>query len=260
MRLPALFGVAFGVAVLVPAWAAAAEPASAAGPRITVDEQDYQFGRVPNDRAVEHVFKVTNAGTKPLVITRVSTSCGCTAAMMESSVVDPGKTGRLRVSFNPRGQHQVVSRTVTIHSNDPESPALQIKITAEVAAPGEERKAPGPPQRAHPPEAKLEFKSGCLKCHGPASATQRGPKLYASACGACHGAVGGGVSIAREMIGPPLRLVSTTVKTPAGMTQVISSGTGNPRMPGFGKAYGGPLSDAQVASLVEYIIKGFPAR
>jgi hypothetical protein len=62
------------------------------------------------------------------------------------------------------------------------------------------------------------------------------------------------------MIGPALRLASTTVKTPAGLTQVIAAGTGHPRMPGFARAYGGPLSDAQVTSLVELIIKGFPAR
>ncbi len=260
MRLIAALGLTMGLSALVPAGTGAAEPAAAAGPRITVDEVDYQFGQVPQDRAVEHVFKVLNTGTKPLVITRVSTSCGCTAAMMESSVIDPGQTGRLRVSFNPHGQKQSVTRTVTIHSNDPERPTLPIKISAQVAVPGESTKAPAPVKRAHPPEAKLELKAACLKCHGPGSPSQKGAKLFASACSACHGASGQGIAIDREIIGPPLRLVSTTVKTPAGITQVIAAGTGHPRMPGYAKAYGGPLTDAQVASLVDLIIKGFPAR
>jgi cytochrome c1 len=177
-------------------------------------------------------------------------------------VIDPGKTGRLRVSFNPRGQRQVLARSITIHSNDPERPALVIKVSAEVVPPGEEKmpQAPAAAKRAHPPESKLVLEGKCLKCHGPKSQDQKGARLFASGCAACHGEGGQGVRIDRESIGPPLRLTTMTVKTRAGLTQVISAGTGHPAMPGFGKSYGGPLTDTQVASLVQLVLKGFPAR
>ena len=235
--------------------------APASGPRIAVDTADFSFGRLPNDRAVEHVFKVSNAGDKPLVITRVQTSCGCTAAMMESSVIDPGKSGRLRVQFNPKGQKQVVSRTVTVHSNDTVQPALQLRISAEVVPAGEEKKATPTPRRAHPAQPRLTFAGACLKCHGPRSASEVGEKLYLSTCACCHGPNGEGVRLGdKELIGPALRLTSMTVKSAAGLQQVIAAGTGHPFMPGFGREYGGPLTEPQVKSVVEHILKALPAR
>jgi hypothetical protein len=55
-------------------------------------------------------------------------------------------------------------------------------------------------------------------------------------------------------------LKAMTVKTIAGIKQVITAGTGNPAMPGFGKEYGGPLSGIQIDSLVDIIIRGFPSK
>ncbi|MEK7766760.1 MAG: DUF1573 domain-containing protein [bacterium] len=239
---------------------AASAFAAGAGPRIEVEGPDYSFGKVPADRAVEHVFKVRNAGTKPLVVSRVQTSCGCTAAMMESSVVEPGKTGKLRVSFNPHNQHASVTRTVTIYSNDERTPTLQLKVSADVVAPGDERKPDVPVVRAHPKEAALAFTPACLRCHGPAQADESGAKLYASACAKCHGAAGEGVSIEKEKVAPSLRLNGMSVRSPDGIRQVIAAGTGHPHKPGFSRAYGGPLSDKQIASLVELITKQFASR
>ncbi len=241
---------------------AASRPAGrpADGARIQFDATDYSFGRVPNDRAVEHVYKVTNAGNKPLVITRVQTSCGCTAAMMESSVIDPGKTGKLRVSFNPHNQKQAVTRTISVYSNDPVDAVVQLKISANVVQAGEEAKVEAPPARAHPKETKLVLAGACLKCHGPASESEAGMKLYTSACAACHGPAGAGVRLGNESIGPALKLTSMSVKTAAGLRQIIAAGTGHPAMPGYGREYGGVLTDRQVESLVELVLKSFPAR
>jgi len=186
---------ALGWCIFTGSAVAAPAVAGTSGPRIAVDAVDFSFGRVPNDRAVEHVFKVSNTGTKPLVITRVATSCGCTAAMMESSVIDPGTSGKLRVQFNPKGQKQIVTRTVTIHSNDDSQPTLAVRVSAEVVSAGEEKR-PGPPlRRAHPAEARLSFAGACLKCHGPRSAMESGGKLFLSACAACHGPNGEGVKL-----------------------------------------------------------------
>jgi mono/diheme cytochrome c family protein len=235
--------------------------AGSSGPVIVVEEgTDFSFGKVAGDRAVEHVFTVRNDGNKPLVITRVMTSCGCTAAMMESSVIDPGKTGRLRISFNPKGQKGAATRTVTVFSNDPANESFRIKVSVNVVEAGEEGKPDKTPVRAHEKKGKLVFSSECLACHGPRKARDTGLTLYASACAACHGAAGTGVRIAGERIAPHLSLRTMTVKTVAGIRQVIAAGTGSPAMPGFGKEYGGPLANAQVDSLVDLIIKEFSSK
>jgi len=234
------------------AFASAAAGSGKKAPRIAVDERNFSFGRVPNDRGVEHVFTVSNTGDAPLVISRVQTSCGCTAAMMESSVIKAGESGRLRVSFNPRNMHQVVTRGVTIWSNDPVEPTVVLNVSA-----GEEKIPPKEPVWTHKKKDRLTFGGECADCHVPRSASVTGPKLYAAACAACHGPSGEGVMIGKEHIGPPLKRDRMSVRTAAGIGQVVEAGTGNPWMPGFGKAYGGPLTEKQVASLVELIFRSF---
>ncbi len=254
-----MLGVA-GVSLVFCSDLPAAAAADEAGPRIVPDRTEYHFGKVPNDRGVEHVFKIRNEGSKSLVITRVQTSCGCTAAMMETSVIDPEEEGRLRVSFNPRGRKGEVTRTVSVYSNDPMDPVVTLKVVANVVPAGEEKKKPPPVLRTHPKRKKLVFSGDCLRCHAPRKRSETGMKLYVSTCAACHGIRGAGHKIEKEVIGPVLRIHNMTVRTAAGIRQVIAGGTGHPAMPGFGKEYGGPLSDRQVDSLVNLILEEFPAK
>lgn len=47
--------------------------------QIYVDEEVYNFGSIQEaDGTVSHVFSILNTGDEPLVITRVTVSCGCT--------------------------------------------------------------------------------------------------------------------------------------------------------------------------------------
>lgn len=234
--------------------ASGAALAASKGPRIDVPERNFSFGRIPNDRGVEHVFSVHNRGDRPLVITSVRTSCGCTAAMMESSVIEPNGAGNLRVNFSPRGAKGSVTRTITIASNDPQTPNVQLSVSAEQVPP--EEALPQPEiKRTHERKEKLVFTGDCAKCHLPPKGGLKGRKLYEAVCAKCHGVGGAGVTIDKERLGPPLAANASRVRTREGLVQLISGGTGSPLMPGFGAEYGGPLSSAQVASLADYILK-----
>lgn len=222
-----------------------------------MSEPEYNFGRIPNDRGVEHVFKVKNRGDRPLVITGVRTSCGCTAAMMETSVIEPGGTGNLRVSFNPKGGKNPVTRTITVSSNDPEKKDLALRVSAD-PQPASMVAQPAPPaKRTHPRKERLEFDGKCGACHLPQKPGLTGKKLYIAACARCHGDTGGGVSLDGEALGPAIRPGGTGIRTAEGIKQAVSAGTGHPWMPGFGAEYGGPLSEKQVASLVKLVSNKF---
>ncbi len=105
-------------------------------PRIEVTPAFKDLGDV-TEEGFNYTFTVSNRGTKELVIDRVSTSCGCTLATIESELITPDASTDLLVTFNPklmvdeeiRGK---VSRIIFIRSNDPENPELEIKITANV--------------------------------------------------------------------------------------------------------------------------------
>lgn len=86
--------------------------------QIKVDELTYNFGNISEtDGPTSHVFKVRNTGTSPLVITRVTASCGCAQPEWSKEPIAPGKTGDLKVTFNPKGRPGPFYKTVSIYSN-----------------------------------------------------------------------------------------------------------------------------------------------
>ena len=66
---------------------------------------------------MEHTFSFTNAGQVALIISRVNTTCGCTASEWTKSPVLPGKTGTVKVTFNSANKIGKQNKVVTIVSN-----------------------------------------------------------------------------------------------------------------------------------------------
>ncbi|MDX1428307.1 MAG: DUF1573 domain-containing protein [Salegentibacter mishustinae] len=102
-------------------------------PEITFEETEFDFGNIAKGTAVEHVFKFTNTGDAPLVITNAASSCGCTVPTYpKNETIAPGESGEMLVKFNGSGNGQV-TKTVTVSANT-ENGKEQIKIKAFVEA------------------------------------------------------------------------------------------------------------------------------
>ncbi|MGA8853821.1 MAG: DUF1573 domain-containing protein [Christiangramia sp.] len=102
-------------------------------PEITFEESEFDFGNIAKGTPVEHVFKFTNTGDAPLVITNASSSCGCTVPTYpKNETIAPGESSELLVKFNGSGNGQV-TKTVTVSANT-EAGKEQIKIKAFVEA------------------------------------------------------------------------------------------------------------------------------
>ena len=83
-----------------------------------VGESIHDFGTIKEaDGAVTHTFKIKNEGKAPLVITRVTASCGCTTPEYTKEPIAAGKTGEIKVSFNPTGQQSPFTKNVSVYSN-----------------------------------------------------------------------------------------------------------------------------------------------
>jgi len=116
-------------------------------PRLVVDRQEHNFGTIPPTENVETVFTVSNTGGKTLEITKVQTSCGCTAGMMDSQSILPGKSSRLRVAYDPRGKNGQQHKVLTLFTNDPLNPQKALSIWANIVAtplPVEQPATPAP--------------------------------------------------------------------------------------------------------------------
>lgn len=106
--------------------------ASAAAPKIEVEKDTFHFGEVYQGAKVEHVFRFRNAGDAPLTIEKVRTSCGCTAALLSATVLQPGETGEIRTSFDSGRFRGAVVKTIYLYSNDPLQQVTQLYVRGKV--------------------------------------------------------------------------------------------------------------------------------
>ncbi|GAA4788347.1 DUF1573 domain-containing protein [Olivibacter ginsenosidimutans] len=94
------------------------------------EKETYDFGKIPQGKPVSYEFKFTNAGTEPLIITKVESSCGCTVPKYTNAPVKPGEQGTISVTFNA-AQVAPFSKSVTIRSNA-KTPLKSLYIKGEV--------------------------------------------------------------------------------------------------------------------------------
>lgn len=98
------------------------------------DKLKHDFGNVGPDSDNITEFKVTNTGSKPLIIENVSASCGCTMPKKPEKPIAPGASDVIEVKFHPKeGQKEEIIKTVTVTANTAER-IHQLEIRAYVKA------------------------------------------------------------------------------------------------------------------------------
>lgn len=104
-------------------------------PRIKFREAVYDFGKVKQGDVLKHEFAFKNEGEATLIIHKVSTSCGCAAALASEDKIQPGKEGKIEVKFDTKGYGGRVSKLVYVDSNDPQEPHMQLEVAADIDVP-----------------------------------------------------------------------------------------------------------------------------
>ena len=85
---------------------------------ISAKETTFDFGTIKEgDGKVSHTFVIDNTGDGPLVLTRVIASCGCTTPEWTKEPVAPGKSGDVKITYNPAGRPGAFVKTISIYSN-----------------------------------------------------------------------------------------------------------------------------------------------
>jgi hypothetical protein len=98
---------------------------------ISFVEYNHDFGIVTEGEKVSYVFSFENKGTSDLVVSSVSTSCGCTAPRYDTKPIRPGEAGNIEVVYNASGMNGKQTKTITVKSNA-SVPVVLLRITAEV--------------------------------------------------------------------------------------------------------------------------------
>ena len=107
-------------------------------PSISLETKQFDLGDVMNGEILSRDVAVENDGASPLVVSTVSTSCGCTQASLEPMTIPPGEVGVLHINFDS-GAHGPdltgkVTRQIFINSNDPQQPEALVEFTANILA------------------------------------------------------------------------------------------------------------------------------
>jgi hypothetical protein len=119
-------------ALLAPPPAPAPTTAPPPAPQMVVEPDHFDFGRLLPEKTVSKQFSIRNFGSADLTVDRISTTCGCTAALLDHKVIPPGGSAALRVTFETRNYNGKVARSVLIKTNDPKRPSLELKLQATV--------------------------------------------------------------------------------------------------------------------------------
>lgn len=95
----------------------------------TADEIDYGTVKAGSDGV--RVFEFTNTGKAPLVISNVSSSCGCTVPSWTKEPVAPGAKGEIKVKYDTK-RVGPIRKSITVTSNSKETPVKALRIKGTV--------------------------------------------------------------------------------------------------------------------------------
>ncbi|MCH7870098.1 MAG: DUF1573 domain-containing protein, partial [Planctomycetes bacterium] len=101
-------------------------------PKITLGAKEWRFGSVWQGASLSREFTLKNTGDAPLEILEVTSSCSCTAVKPERTRLAAGESTVFLVSIKTHTRTGPVNAVVTVKSNDPLNPRVQLAVEGEV--------------------------------------------------------------------------------------------------------------------------------
>ena len=100
--------------------------------KIEFKTETVDYGEIDKGADGVRVFEFTNTGQAPLIISKVSSSCGCTIPKKPEDPILPGKTGEIQVKYDTN-RVGPIRKAITVISNA-DTPTKVLKIKGEVKA------------------------------------------------------------------------------------------------------------------------------
>ena len=98
--------------------------------KIEFKSETVDYGEIEKGADGIRVFEFTNTGDAPLIISKVSTSCGCTIPKKPEEPILPGKTGEIQVKYDTN-RVGPIRKAITVISNA-DTPTKVLKIKGEI--------------------------------------------------------------------------------------------------------------------------------
>ncbi|MEL0644663.1 DUF1573 domain-containing protein [Olleya sp. Ti.3.14] len=101
--------------------------------KIEFKDTTIDYGTINRGDNGVRTFEFTNTGNAPLIVSKVSSSCGCTVPKKPEAPVMPGQTGEIEVKYDTN-RVMPIRKTITVLSNA-DTPTVSLKIKGEVIDP-----------------------------------------------------------------------------------------------------------------------------
>lgn len=101
-------------------------------PKLKFEKADQHLGSVREGNSVSHVFKFTNEGQEDLVIRKIVPGCNCITYETPKYVIKSGEISYIRVTMNSKDREGVQNKNITVISNSPSSPTINLWIRLNV--------------------------------------------------------------------------------------------------------------------------------
>lgn len=110
-----------------------AAPAELQGPKLILQQEEYDFGTIAVGATGKHAFTLGNAGTQPLTLARARTTCGCctcvcTVRLPEGEAVGPGKSAAVTLEWLSKLYTGAFRQSATLTTNDPARPEVTLRV------------------------------------------------------------------------------------------------------------------------------------
>lgn len=82
-------------------------------------EKEFNFGKINSNDTIKHIFKIQNISDVELKISKIGTSCGCTAAIVSDSIVASKQFAEIEVRFIPSKEkyNQKINNSIVVEAN-----------------------------------------------------------------------------------------------------------------------------------------------
>jgi len=102
-----------------------------AADQVTVDNEDFDFGKMDVSENGSHDFILTNRGDQPITVSLGSTSCSCTVSEIQDSTLAPGKSDQDPRYLAIQGHVGKFRQSVTLITSAPSRPEIGLTIKGE---------------------------------------------------------------------------------------------------------------------------------
>lgn len=101
-------------------------------PQLWIENKEIDLKTIPSFQIQMQVFNLLNKGQEVLEIRKIQGNCECLQIEMNKKSLEPGESGEVRISFDPKGRFGIDQRNIHIFSNDPVNPIQLVILKSRV--------------------------------------------------------------------------------------------------------------------------------